>query len=297
MSGDYKVEYLSIKNDYDIQCSTDEMSNQDKLNVQIAKVDAANNKQTRTTTTRKDDRPDYCFSNGTPIGIDSNGIQYYSESQCKTTLKNILNKPTKWNDDGPMVNGVKYGGCDADGIPISWNCRSSAQGTSYTTVTTPIDNTEEVRAAFAPIAQYYANLRSIKERLQDFLKDSSEEVSDGQEHILHEERYNDSVYPERSMKAREATYGLLPELKTQTIPVLVSVGAAMLAFAIVLSFQLIGVNGQLNLSPAYAQGYATLVATVTSITNNTSIVGGFAGVCLVIAIYFAYLYSTSPPRQ
>lgn len=294
MSGDYKLEYLSIKNDYDIRCSTDEMNNRHKLNEQIAKVDAANNKRTIPI---KDNRPAYCFSDGKLLGIDSNGIQYYSEYECKGTLFNLLKKFTKWNADGPTMNGVKYGGCDADGTPVSWNCRSAVAGTPANAQETPFDNTEEVRRAFAPIAQYYANLRSIKKRLQDFLKDSSEEVSDGQEHILHEERYNDSVYPERSMKAREVTYGFLPELKTQTIPILVSVGAAMLAFAVVLSFQLIGVNGQLNVSPAYAQGYATMVATVGSITNNTSIVGGFAGVCLVIAIYFAYLYSTSPPRQ
>jgi len=295
MSGNYKVEYLSIKNDYDIQCSTDEMSNPDKLNEQIAKVDAANNKRTIPV---KDNRPEYCFSNGKLLGIDSNNIQYYTENECLATLGGILKKMTKWNDARFSVNNVKYGGCDAiDGTPISWNCRTSVSGTSANAQEIPYDNTEDVRRAFAPISQYYTNLRSIKERLQDFLKDSSEEVSDGQEHILHEERYNDSVYPERSMKAREVTYGLLPELKTQTIPVLVSVGAAMLAFAIVICFQLIGVNGQLNLSPAYAQGYATIVATVTSITNNTSIVGGFASICLVIAIYFAYLYSTSPPRQ
>lgn len=295
MSGDYKVEYLSIKNDYDIKCSTDEMNDRRKLNEQIAKVDAANN---RRTTTVKDNRPAYCFSNGSIVGIDSGGAQLYTESECKTTLFKLINKPVKWNNDGPVVNGVKYGGCDSvDGVPISWNCRLSAGGTGASTQSIPFDNTAEVEAAFAPIAQYYANLRSIKERLQTFLKDSSKEVADGQEHLLHEERYMDSIYPERSMNARESSFGLLPELKTQTIPVLISVGAAMLAFAVVLSFQLIGVNGQLTLSPAYAQGYATAAATITSITNNTSIVGGFAGVCLVIALYFAYLYSTSPPRQ
>jgi len=295
MSGDYKVQYLSIKNDYDIRCSTDAMNDPGKLNEQIAKVDTANNKRTVPV---RDNRPAYCFSNGTLLGIDSNGAQLYTETECKTTLFKLINKPVKWNNDGPVMNSVKYGGCDSlDGVPISWNCRLSAGGAGATAQSTPFDNTVEVQTAFAPIAQYYANLRSIKHRLQEFLKDSSDQVADGQEHLLQEERYMDSVYPERSMKARESTYGLLPELKTQTIPVLISVGAAMLAFAIVLSFQLIGVNGQLNLSPAYAQGYATVAATITSVTNNTSIVGGFAGVCLVIALYFAYLYSTSPPRQ
>lgn len=193
----------------------------------------------------------------------------------------------------PPGNGPYGGYIDGSaGNTIRWRLIQDSE-----IPTGPFDNTQEVKTAFEPIAQYYSNLRSIKERLEHFLKDSSEEVADGHEHLLHEERYIDSVYPERSMKARETSYGIIPELKTQTIPVLISVGAAMLAFAIVLSFQLIGVNGQLNLSPAYAQGYATAAATVTSITNNTSIVGGFAGVCLVIAIYFAYLYSTSPPRQ
>jgi hypothetical protein len=296
MSGDYKVQYLSIKNDYDIRCSTDAMNDPGKLNEQIAKVDTANNKRTVPV---RDNRPGYCFSNGTLLGIDSNGVQFYKRDECVTTMSAVSRKPTKWNDDGPTVNGVKYGGCDArDGtVGYSWECRLAMAGSAANAPPIPFDNTVEVQTAFAPIAQYYANLRSIKHRLQEFLKDSSDQVADGQEHLLQEERYMDSVYPERSMKARESTYGLLPELKTQTIPVLISVGAAMLAFAIVLSFQLIGVNGQLNLSPAYAQGYATVAATITSVTNNTSIVGGFAGVCLVIALYFAYLYSTSPPRQ
>jgi hypothetical protein len=296
MSGGYKVEYLSIKNDYDIKCSTDSMSNPDKLNEQILKVDAANNHRTNPV---KDNRPDYCFSNGTLLGMDSGGIQYYKRDECITTLSALTRTETKWNNDGPTVGGVKYGGCDAKNGSngYSWNCRIAVSGNAANAQPTPFDNTEEVKTAFKPIAQYYANLTSIKNRLQTFLKESSQEVSDGQEQLLHEERYMDSVYPERSMKARESSYGLLPELKTRTIPILVSVGAAMLAFAIVLSFQLMGVTGQVSLSPAYLQAYATFQATVMSITNNTAIVGGFAGICLVIAMYFAYLYTTSLPRQ
>ena len=272
MSGDYKLEYLSIKNDYDIKCSTDSLNEQAKLDEQITKLDAANNKRVG------------------PIPVDPWSA---TASYAVNSFVRYDNKLYKCISAAPPGIGPYGGYIDGSaGNTIRWRLIEVSE-----LPTGPFDNTNEVQTAFAPISQYYANLRSIKERLERFLKDSSEEVADGHEHLLHEERYIDSVYPERSMKARELSYGLIPELKTQTIPVLISVGAAMLAFAIVLSFQLIGVNGQLNLSPAYAQGYATAAATVTSISNNTTIVGGFAGVCLVVAIYFAYLYSTSPPRQ
>jgi hypothetical protein len=155
MSGDYKLEYLSIKNDYDIKCSTDSLGEADKLNEQITRLDAANNHRTTTTTTRKDNRPAYCFSNERIIGENWMNIQYYTESECKTRLKNNLNKDVKWNNDGPTLRGVKYGGCDTvDGsIGMSWQCRIDAKGSSYTTVTTPFDNTQEVKTAFEPIAQ------------------------------------------------------------------------------------------------------------------------------------------------
>ncbi len=215
MSGDYKVTYLSIKNDYETGCVTDTMSDSRSLDAQLELLDIANNRRTTTTTN----------------------------------------------------------------------------------VSTPYDNTADINTAFAPIAQYYANLQSIKERLQDLLDETSKEISSGQGVLMNEERYSNSINPERAIKAREATNGFIPELKTQTIPILISIGAAMLAFSIVLSFQMMGVYGQFTLSPAYSQAYATFQATVASITNNTSIVGGFAGVSLLIALYFAYLFYSSQPRD
>ena len=273
MSGGYKVKFLSIKNDYDFQCSTDQMSNEDKLDEQIVKLDAANNHRLGPAT----------------ITDWSTTLVYPVDSIVKFTD----NKYYKCIVASPAGRGP-YGGY-VDGS--AGNTQYWIQVQQQDIPNVGFDNTSEIEVAFAPIAQYYANLQSIKIRLQDFLKDTSEEVSEGQGHILNEDRYMESVYPERSMNAREISHGLLPELKSQTIPVLVSVGAAMLAFAIVVSFQMAGVTGQLSLSPAYAQGYATFKATASSITNNTSIVGGFAGVCLVIAMYFAYLYAMSPPRQ
>jgi len=216
MSGDYKVTYLSIKNDYETGCVTDAMSDSRSLDAQLERLDIANNRRTTTTTQN---------------------------------------------------------------------------------VSTPYDNTADINTAFAPIAQYYANLQSIKERLQDLLDETSKEISSGQGVLMNEERYSNSINPERAIKAREATNGFIPELKTQTIPILISIGAAMLAFSIVLSFQMMGVYGQFTLSPAYSQAYATFQATVASITNNTSIVGGFAGVSLLIALYFAYLFYSSQPRD
>jgi hypothetical protein len=287
MSGDYKVTYLSIKNDYETGCVTDTMSDSSSLDAQLGLLDIANNR--RTTTTTQDPRPDFCFvdsDKSKPLkghNDSPNGLQLYSESECKS-----------FGDGTHFANGE----CTRSGQEsYSSVCRPQAGLTASTIVSTPYNNTADINAAFAPIAQYYANLQSIKERLQDLLDETSKEISSGQGVLMNEERSSNSIHPERAIKAREATNGIIPELKTQTIPILISIGAAMLAFSIVLSFQMMGVYGQFTLSPAYSQAYATFQATVASITNNTSIVGGFAGVSLLIALYFAYLFYSSQPRD
>ena len=288
MSGDYKVTFLTIKNDYETRCVTDSMSDSNALEAQLSRLDIANNR--RTTTTTEDPRPNFCFvdsDKSKPLkGYNQgpNGLQLYSESECRS-----------FGDGRHFANGE----CNRSGqASYSSTCRPAAAVSTTAVVTTiAYDNTAGINAAFAPIAQYYANLQSIKERLQDLLDETSKEISSGQGVLMNEERYSNSTNPERAIKAREATNGFIPELKTQTIPILISIGAAMLAFSIVLSFQMMGVYGQFTLSPAYSQAYATFQATVASITNNTSIVGGFAGVSLLIALYFAYLFYSSQPRD
>jgi hypothetical protein len=302
MSGDYKVTFLTIKNDYETRCVTDTMSDSGSLDAQLERLDIANNRRT-TTTTEEDPRPDFCFvdsdkskplkgndkelaGNKQSVPPHLKGLQWYSESECKS-----------------FGDGIRegWGGCLRSGQEwtksYSYVCRQDAGLTERKIVSIPYNNTADINAAFAPIAQYYANLQSIKERLQDLLDETSKEISSGQGVLMNEERYSHSIHPERAIKAREATNGFIPELKTQTIPILISIGAAMLAFSIVLSFQMMGVYGQFTLSPAYSQAYATFQATVASITNNTSVVGGFAGVSLLIALYFAYLFYSSQPRD
>jgi len=248
MSGDYKVTYLSIKNDYETGCLTDTMSNDRDLNTQLQNLDK-----------------DIEESNDTPH--DSRRLYFLNDR---------------------VSSGGKY-----------YKLKISETGGKAVTDTSAWDEYQKpnIETRFAPIAQYYANLQSIKERLQNLLDESSKEISNGQGVLMNEERYSNSINPERAIKAREATNGFIPELKTQTIPILISIAAAMLAFSIVLSFQMLGVYGQITVSPAYSQTYATIQATVASITNNTTIVGGFAIISLLIASYFAYLFYTSQPRD
>lgn len=287
MSGDYKVRYLTIKNDYETRCVTDTLSDSGSLDARLAVLDTANNHRTTTT---EDARPNFCFvdsDKSKPLkGYNEgpNGLQFYSENECKS-----FGDGTRSGDGECLRTGQ---------TSYSYVCRPQAAVSTTAVVTTiAYDNTTDINDAFAPIAQYYANLQSIKERLQDLLDETSKEISTGQGVLMNEERYSNSINPERAIKAREATNGFIPELKTQTIPILISIGAAMLAFSIVLSFQMMGVYGQFTLSPAYSQAYATFQATLASITNNTSIVGGFAGVSLLIALYFAYLFYSSQPRD
>jgi hypothetical protein len=289
MSGDYKVTFLTIKNDYETRCVTDTMSDSNALEAQLSRVDAANNR--KTTTTTQDPRPDFCFvdsDKSKPLkgyNEEGNDLQLYSESECKSFGGTRFPSGACVKETGKLR------------VVYSYVCRPEAGLTERKIVSIPYNNTADINAAFAPIAQYYANLQSIKERLQDLLDETSKEISSGQGVLMNEERYSHSIHPERAIKAREATNGFIPELKTQTIPILISIGAAMLAFSIVLSFQMMGVYGQFTLSPAYSQAYATFQATVASITNNTSVVGGFAGVSLLIALYFAYLFYSSQPRD
>ena len=108
----------------------------------------------------------------------------------------------------------------------------------------------DISDAFFPIGQHYADLLSIKQRLNEFLDGASDEVVDGQDRLVNEERYAERVHPENTVKPREIFFGLMSQLRPSTIPVVLSAGVFMACVSLLMIFQMSGFTGQINIPPA-----------------------------------------------
>ena len=219
MSG-YKQQYLSIKYDYDTYCFMDKST----LNNLITALDQK--------------------------------VQVYE--QASVNPLSMYDKNKIYND-GDMVS---YGGDIFKKIPAAIEGKSVVLGGDFNVKwqevgRDPYDGTKvdpillrDVSNAFLPLSQYYANLLSIKQRLNDFLDGASDEVVDGQDRLVNEERYAERVHPETTVKPREVFFGLMNQLRPSTIPVVLSAGVFMACVSLLMIFQMSGFTGQINIPPA-----------------------------------------------
>jgi hypothetical protein len=160
---------------------------------------------------------------------------------------------------------------------------------------------EAVETAFAPIADYYTKLVNINESLRKYIAKTAKDLSDSDPRLINEERYSNRVYPEESTMAREATYGLIPELRQTSLPYLISISVFMATLSIFLIFQINGFTGQINVPPSVAALFASPAPDATPFYQNPMVLGGVTIIALSGVVIFAILYfqakNTNSSRQ
>lgn len=158
-----------------------------------------------------------------------------------------------------------------------------------------------VETAFAPIAEYYSKLVNINESLRNHINKTAKNIGDSDPRLLNEERYSNRVHPEESVMAREATYGLIPELRQSSLPYLISASIFMASLSIFLIFQMNGFSGQINIPPSISAWFASPAPDARPFYQNPMVLGGITIIALTGLIIFAVLYfqakNTNRSRQ
>jgi hypothetical protein len=166
----------------------------------------------------------------------------------------------------------------------------------YKKPTKPSDS--DIAAAFDPIGKHYANLLSVKERLNKFLEKASEDVADSEHSLASEDRYENRARPENSVGPKEIAYGLFTELRTSTIPVLLALGVFMASISILMIFQMIGFTGQINVPPALIQLQARLMApSAVPLYQNPMVLSGVSIVLGVAVVILGVMYFRAKQGQ
>ena len=147
-------------------------------------------------------------------------------------------------------------------------------------------NRSIVESAFNPIGQYYSKLADINTNLQEFLDAASDDVMKLRSS---EERYDEHIHPEESTKSREVMFGVLPDLRVESIPYMLAASVFMAALSIFMIFQMGGISGQLNLPPAFLLWLST-PSVGPPFYQNPMILGGIVLVLIVAVTVFAVLY-------
>jgi hypothetical protein len=142
-----------------------------------------------------------------------------------------------------------------------------------------------VEAAFSPISEYYSKLLYIQTNLQTYLEKATKDVAEGSQ--LNQERYENRIHPEESVKSREIMLGIVPTLKPSSIPYIMTASISMACLTIFMIFQMNGISGQLNLPPAFLAWWAT-PSTLT--LRNPMVLGGIGIVSIAAAVIFGVLY-------
>ena len=143
-----------------------------------------------------------------------------------------------------------------------------------------------LQAAFSPIGVYYSELASINSNLQDFLDKASNDLVKLK---TSEERYNDKIHPEESIKSREIMFGIFPNLRVESIPYILAASVFMASLAIFLIFQMIGFTGQMNLPPALVAWWITR-SVGPPFYRNPMVLGGVSIILMIALIVFIVLY-------
>jgi hypothetical protein len=188
---------------------------------------------------------------------------------------NLQNATTEYNSLAPFDIDANINALDNALIAYSSNPSSSTRAA--------------VTTAFTPIATYYSSLSEINTKLQKYLSQASVSVSESQNSILNEERYDERKYPEEYVKSREIMHGIFPKLRTTSIPYLLSASIFMALLSIFLIFQLLGVTGQFNL-PASLTQWSTPAIGAIPFYKNPMILSGVIILLSLAVVIFAVMY-------
>lgn len=198
--------------------------------------------------------------------------------------------------------------CKAYNVVPSWNggCLKHASGPLVTSAAVNFYSKDarsanEVESAFAPIAEYYAKLVNINETLRKYIAKTAKDLADSDPRLINEERYSNRVHPEEAMMPREASNGLIPELRQSSLPYMISISVFMATLSIFLIFQMNGFSGQINVPPGVAAWFASPAPDARPFYENPMALGGIAIIALTGLVIFAVLYfqakNTNRSRQ
>ena len=274
-NNNYKQDFLAIQYDYDTQCSMSE----DVLSNYIRDLDSKINPSRGLGTLSGND-----IGTNIPASMvnTADGKIYYIQH----------------GEDTKMIkesgNGRYYVGT-ADGPTVSRNWASAenvaAGAYVYNPPTVTPVSPADVSGAFQPIGQYYSNLLDIKQRLNKFLEDASDEIGESQGYLANEERYDNRGHPEQAVTSKEVAYGLFSEVRPSTIPILMALGTFMASVSILMIFQMAGFTSQINVPPAVI-AFQTWLATpgLVPAYQNPMILSGVIIVLGVAVVLLGAMY-------
>lgn len=148
-----------------------------------------------------------------------------------------------------------------------------------------------VNIALMPINNYYKQMRKVNTHLRAYLKKGSVKISNSQDTLVNEDRYDNRVHPEESTNSRELMYGFFPKFRQTSLPYILTAGVFMALMTIFLVFQSLGFTGQINLPLAITQYFTSPAVDVTiPFYKNPMLLGGLVAILASALVIFIILY-------
>jgi hypothetical protein len=167
-----------------------------------------------------------------------------------------------------------------------------AQTETNTQILQARPSSSEIQGAFSPISDYYLKLSSSISSLQNYINTAAKNINNSTPRLLNEERYTNSIHPEQSMEAREASWSFFPELRMSSFPYLISASVFMASLSIILIFNMYGFSGQVNIPVSITQILSLFNSPASSVPfyQKPMFLGGIAVILLISTASFGFLY-------
>jgi hypothetical protein len=154
------------------------------------------------------------------------------------------------------------------------------------------DNTKNaLKRNLRVITDYYTNVRDLNTRVRKYLNKTSKKISNAQDTLVNEIRYEDRVRPEETTVSREVMYGIFPKFRESTLPYVLSAGVFMALLTIFLVLQALGFNSQVTLPQALIGFFVSPAGTVSvPFYKNPMVLGGLVAILGTALIIFIIMY-------
>lgn len=148
-----------------------------------------------------------------------------------------------------------------------------------------------VRSALSEVTAYYTELRSLNKQIRLYLNKSSKKISNAQDTLINEERFDNRVRPEEATVSREVAYGFFPKFRESTLPYILSAGVFMALLSIFLVLQALGFSAQVSLPQALIGFFVSPAGTVSvPFYKNPMVLGGLVAILGTALIIFIIMY-------
>jgi hypothetical protein len=148
-----------------------------------------------------------------------------------------------------------------------------------------------VNNALSPINTYYTQMRAVNKSVRSYLKKGSVKISNSQDTLINEDRYDNRVHPEESTSSREVMYGIFPKFRETSLPYILTAGVFMGLMTIFLVIQSLGFSGQINLPLAITQYFTSPAGGVgIPFYKNPMVLGGLVAILASALVIFIVLY-------